>query len=150
MKQLIAALACSLVLVAQAQVPASSSKLPPPTDDSVYQAFGQKAGIRALMEDFKNRLLADPRMQAFFKDSDRERLVTQLTDQLCYEAGGPCVYKGAAMKPFHAGMTIQREDFNALVEVLQLAMDAKGIPFRAQNAMLARLAPMHRDIVNTP
>lgn len=29
-------------------------------------------------------------------------------------------------------------------------MDAKGIPFAAQNRMLARLAPMHRDIITQP
>jgi hemoglobin len=29
-------------------------------------------------------------------------------------------------------------------------MDAQGIPFSAQNKLLARLAPMHRDIVNAP
>ena len=54
------------------------------------------------------------------------------------------------MKEAHDGMDITRGDFNALVEVLQDAMDAQGIPFRAQNRLLAQLAPMHRDIVNTP
>lgn len=118
----------------------------PPADDTVYKAFGEKAGIQALMEDFV-RLQAAPRMAPFFKDANRTRLVTQLTEQLCYESGGPCKYTGAAMRPMHAGMNIGKDDFNALVEVLQQSMDAKGIPFRAQNGMLARLAPMHRDII---
>jgi hemoglobin len=47
-------------------------------------------------------------------------------------------------------MDITRGDFNALVEVLQDTMDAQGIEFREQNRLLARLAPMHRDIINTP
>lgn len=118
-----------------------------PTDDTIYKAFGEKAGIQALMEDFFVRLQADPRMKPFFKDASRTRLVEQLTEQLCYEAGGPCKYTGAPMGPRHAGMNIGKDDFNALVEVLQQSMDAKGIPFRAQNGMLARLAPMHRDII---
>ena len=29
-------------------------------------------------------------------------------------------------------------------------MDAKGIPFRKQNEMLALLAPMNRDIITPP
>lgn len=145
MKHLVPALLLACSLNALAQTPAF---LPPPADDSLYQAFGQKEGIRALMEDFKDRLLADPRMEPFFRNTDRERLVTQLTDQLCQEAGGPCVYKGAAMKPIHAGFEIRKQDFNALVEVLQAAMDAKGIAFADQNRMLARLAPMHRDVIN--
>jgi hemoglobin len=36
--------------------------------------------------------------------------------------------------------------FNALVEDLQKAMSERGIPFRAQNKLLAKLAPLHRDI----
>jgi hemoglobin len=54
------------------------------------------------------------------------------------------------MKSVHADFEIRKGDFNALVEVLQQAMDAQGIAFTAQNRMLARLAPMHRDIINRP
>lgn len=119
-------------------------------DDSLYRAWGEKAGIQAVMQDFVTRLQADARMAPFFNKANREHLVTQLTEQLCQQAGGPCTYKGVPMKEAHESMDIGRRDFNALVEVLQQSMQAKGIPFAAQNAMLARLAPMHRDIINRP
>jgi hemoglobin len=64
-------------------------------------------------------------------------------------SGGSCVYEGETMKNSHAEMKIRKADFNALVEVLQQSMDRQGIPFSVQNRLLARLAPMHRDIVNT-
>ena len=54
------------------------------------------------------------------------------------------------MKKPHSGVDITVADFNALVEVLQQSMDAQGIPFGAQNRLLAKLAPMHREIVNVP
>lgn len=137
----LAALAASL-LVSSAWAQAR------PVDDSVYLAWGQKAGIQAVMQDFVTRLQADARTGPFFKNTNREHLVQQLTEQLCQEAGGPCQYKGVPMDTAHADMDIGRRDFNALVEVLQQSMDAKAIPFAAQNGMLARLAPMHRQIVN--
>ncbi|MBW8846911.1 MAG: group 1 truncated hemoglobin, partial [Burkholderiales bacterium] len=115
----------------------------------VYQAWGGKAGIRAVMDDFVPRLFADPRTAPFFKNTNRENLTAQLTEQLCQQAGGPCTYAGAPMKLVHQDMDITRRDFNALVEILQQAMDAKAIPFAAQNGMLARLAPMHREIVTS-
>jgi hemoglobin len=118
-----------------------------PADDRIYRAWGGKDGIRAVMEDFFVRLQADPRTGPFFKNANRDHLVTQLTEQLCQESGGPCTYEGAPMGPAHAGMDIGKGDFNALVAVLQQSMDAKGIAFAAQNVMLARLAPMHREIV---
>jgi hemoglobin len=99
------------------------------------------------MEDFFVRLQADERTKPFFSKADRENLVSQLTEQLCYESGGPCIYRGAPMKGVHRGLEIDKHDFNALVEVLQQAMEAKGIAFQAQNRLLARLAPMHREII---
>lgn len=118
-------------------------------DDSIFRAWGGQAGIRAVMEDFVPRLQADPRIGHFFKKDGRERLVQLLTEQLCQVSGGPCRYSGAPMGPVHASMNITKADFNALVEVLQQSMNAKGIPFAAQNGMLARLAPMHREIIAT-
>jgi hemoglobin len=57
------------------------------------------------------------------------------------------VYNGPNMKEAHANMDVTRTDFNALVEVLQVSMDARGIPFKRQNQLLALLAPMHRDVI---
>ena len=116
-------------------------------NDQLYQAFGEKAGLVALMDDFMVRLLADPRTEPHFKPANQQRVKEQLVEQFCELGGGPCVYKGADMKSSHANLEIKKSDFHALVEVLQLSMDAKGIPFRRQNEMLALLAPMHRDII---
>ncbi len=118
-----------------------------PTDDSLYKAFGEKAGLTTLMDDFVTRLVADPRTKPAFEHADLANLKTQLTDQLCELAGGPCKYGGKDMKSAHAGMSVSKGDFNALVEILQQAMDAKKIPFMQQNKMLALLAPMNRDII---
>ena len=122
----------------------------PAADDSLYLAWGRTAGIQVVMDDFFTRLQADARTGPHFKDAGRKHLVKQLTDQLCQQAGGPCVYDGPTMAEAHRGMQIGKADFNALVELLQSSMQARGIPFSAQNRMLARLAPMHRDILGKP
>jgi len=51
------------------------------------------------------------------------------------------------MASAHEGMELTKADFNALVEVLQAAMQARGIAFGDQNRMLAKLAPMHREML---
>ena len=126
---------------------ASFAQQTPPKDDQLYKAFGEKAGLVVLMDDFMVRLLADPRTGPHFQPANQQRVKEQLVEQLCALGGGPCVYKGADMKSSHANLEIKKSDFHALVEVLQLSMDAKGVPFRKQNEMLALLAPMHRDII---
>jgi len=116
-------------------------------EPALFQAFGEKAGLARIMDDFMVNLLADPRTRTFFEKADQKRIKEQLVDQFCYILNGPCEYKGAKMKPMHSELGITRENFNALVEQLQFAMDKNNVPFRAQNKLLAVLAPMHRDIV---
>jgi hemoglobin len=125
----------------------SSLVTPAFADDALYQSLGQKPGLTALMDDFMVRLLADPRMQPFFKDTNQAQFKSQLVDQLCQVSGGPCQYKGPDMKTAHGEMDITKSHFNALVEVLQQSMNARNIPFNVQNKLLAQLAPMHRDVI---
>lgn len=113
----------------------------------LYEALGEKRGITRLMDDFVTRLVMDPRIGGHFKDVKPAALKESLTDQICQLSGGPCKYEGADMKSAHADMDINKGHFNALVEVLQSAMDAQGIPFAQQNRLLALLAPMHRDVI---
>ena len=140
--------------LAQAQsmapAPSDASAYPVAPAAGLYDAFGRKEGIQSLMLDFVQRLRADARIGDHFKNANLDNLAQQLGDQLCQLCGGPCVYKGADMKTAHGEMDVTRGNFNALVEVLQQTMDARGIPFTRQNQMLALLAPMHRDVVNTP
>jgi hemoglobin len=119
----------------------------PVRDERLFVALGGRPGIDALMDDFVPRLVADAQIGRHFKSTNREHLARQLAAQVCQLAGGPCTYEGPAMGPAHEGMGITRADFNRLVELLQASMAARGVPFGAQNRLLALLAPMHREIV---
>jgi hemoglobin len=136
---LIASMLLGMMSTASAQTMTSSTAL--------YQALGEKAGLVKLMDDFVPRLQADPRLAEAFKKANVVNLKAQLVDQICQVSGGPCEYKGPDMKVAHSNMDITKTDFNALVEVLQKSMDAQGIAFSSQNQLLARLAPMHRDVI---
>lgn len=133
------------------QAAASTAPNPAPAHPElagVFEQFGGIAGLTALNEEFMALMLADPRLEPYFRNVDRPRVTRQLTEQFCAVLGGGCAYSGRDMVEAHAAFKIERAHFNALVEVLQVAMDKRGIPFRAQNKLLAVLAPMHREIVN--
>lgn len=133
-------------LARQPTTPASNPALADPSLLPVYKDFGELPGLTALMDDFMALLLADRRMKPFFEDVDQVAVKKHLVEQFCVILGGPCSYTGRDMREAHAGLEINRNNFNALVEVLQVAMDKRDIPFRSQNRLLAKLAPMHREI----
>ena len=115
-------------------------------DTAAYEAFGGRAGLERVSDDFIANLLADPRTQPYFAKASLKRLRAKFPEHFCAQLGGPCKYTGSSMKNLHSNLKIDRAAFNAVVEDLQAAMDKNGVPFHAQNALLARLAPMHRDI----
>ena len=112
----------------------------------VYKQFGELPGLTALMDDFMVQLLADKRTRPFFEQADQAMIKKHLTEQFCVILGGPCTYTGRDMKTVHAELGIHRSEFNALVEDLQIAMNKRHVPYHAQNKLLAKLAPLHRDI----
>jgi hemoglobin len=120
--------------------PADASLLP------VFHQFGDEPGLVALMDLFMTKLVANPRTKPFFANSNQAAIKHHLVEQFCVILGGPCTYTGRDMRTAHKNFNIDRAQFNALVECLQQAMTERKIPFRAQNQLLAKLAPLHRDI----
>lgn len=140
---------------AAAQAPATEPEFanpapPHPELRPVLAEFGGVAGLQALMEDFMPMLVADPRTGPFFAEVDTERVKQRLVEQFCVILGGDCQYEGLDMVAAHADMGVTHADFNRLVELLQVAMEKRHIPTRAQNRLLAVLAPMHREIIAPP
>ncbi|MEO7105086.1 MAG: group 1 truncated hemoglobin [Rhodoferax sp.] len=151
MKKIFTSILPALVLAASACVAlptmAQTTAAPMAASSALFDTFGGKAGLVKLMDDFMVRLVADPRTGPHFRPTNQQHIKEELVDQFCSLMGGPCVYKGVDMKTVHANLDITKGDFNALVEMLQQAMDAQGIAFSAQNQLLALLAPMHRDVI---
>lgn len=119
----------------------------PLSGDTAWRAFHGAAGVARIVDDFVARNQADPRIGDIFRNQDLVRLRRTLNEQFCYILGGGCNYSGRDMKTAHKDMGLQRADMAALVENLQVAMRREGVAFFAQNRLLARLAPMHRDLV---
>lgn len=115
--------------------------------EAFYEGLGGEAGIKKIVDSFLAIILVDPRIAHQFKELDQPHFVAKLAEQFCQLSGGPCQYSGKGMKDIHDGLNITNAQFNALAEDLQYAMEQHGIPNRIQNKLVAKLAPMQREIV---
>ncbi|MHA7819324.1 MAG: group I truncated hemoglobin [Erythrobacter sp.] len=111
------------------------------------EAFGGREGIQRIADRTVELSEADPRIAEIFVAHDMVRLKRTLGEQFCYLLGAGCDYSGRDMRTAHEGLGATRADLNALVENLQAAMREEGVPFAAQNKLLAKLAPMSDDVV---
>jgi len=115
---------------------------------SLYDRLGGKDAITGVVEAFVGTVVADERINAFFKNADPAHLKQMLVDQISVAAGcTTCKYTGKDMKTAHAGMGIKEADFNALVEDLSKTLDAAGVKEKEKGELLGALGPLKGDIV---
>lgn len=118
-----------------------------PSDPPFFEEMGGMEGIAATVDAFLLRLAQDERIVDRFAMINVARFRRLLIEQFCMLAGGPCEYTGVSMRAAHRTQGIRDDEFDALVRNLVDAMEDVGIPLRARNQLLGRLAPMYADIV---
>jgi hemoglobin len=114
---------------------------------SLYDRLGGINAITAVVENFRDRVAADNRINQKFAKTDLGRLRKMLIDQVCEAAGGPCRYTGRSMKDAHAGMKVTSGEFDALVQDLVATLDQFKVGKKEQGEILAVLGPLKADIV---
>ena len=116
-------------------------------EKTLFERLGGLDAITAVVEDFRDRVAQDDRINLKFARTDLGRLRKMLIDQVCEATGGPCQYNGRSMKQAHGGMKITTGEFNALVEDLVATLKQFKVPSREQDELLAILGPLKSDIV---
>ena len=129
-------------------LPAEHREHGPAPADTLYAALGGAAGVEALTTQFVREIAADERIRGHYKNTDIGRFHAKVQEQMCQRTGGGCTYTGDDMRRTHGGMNITPTEFNAVVEALMRAMDARELPVGTQNRLLALYAPMREDIID--
>jgi hemoglobin len=111
--------------------------------------LGGTPAITAVVGDFLDAVGHDTLVTHQPPPSRVPALQQSLVEMVCQAAGGPCVYKGRDMKSAHAGMGISQAEFDAVVDDLVQTLNTYEVPEREKSELLALLAPLRDDIVET-
>lgn len=115
--------------------------------ETLYDQMGGEAKMRAVAQEFTNVILADPRINFTFANTDLPKFTQFIFEQFCNLTGGGCTYTGRTMEESHRKLNVTNAQFNALAEDLYIAFERVHVPYRLQNKLMVLLAPMQRDIV---
>jgi hemoglobin len=121
-----------------------------PSMPRLYQRLGGSQGIARVVADFTTTMVGDARVNERFKGlkpPEVEKFKSNLADQICEMAGGPCSYSGKDMKSAHKGMKITEAEWTATIENLVKALDKNNVNAQAKQQLLGALGPMAKDIV---
>lgn len=122
---------------------------------SLYDRLGGIQSIAAVVDDFVNRLLSDPTVQAnphVVASATSGRITIPglkflVVEQLAEAAGGPQKYTGRSMKDSHKGLGVTEEQWDAAVKQLVATFDKFNVPGPERGEIVAILAPSKKDIV---
>ena len=114
---------------------------------SLYERLGGINAITAVVENFRDRVAGDTRINQKFVKTDLGRLTKMLIDQVCEAAGGPCRYTGRSMKDAHSSMKVTSGEFDALVQDLVATLNHFKVGNKEQDELLGVLGPLKADIV---
>ena len=115
--------------------------------ETLYEQMGGEAKMRAISEEFTNAILADPRINFTFANTDLAKFRQLIFEQFCNLTDGPCKYTGRSMQESHDKLNVTNAQFNALAEDLYIAFERVHVPYHLQNKLMVLLAPMQKDIV---
>ena len=117
---------------------------------SIYASIGGAPAVRAAVDDFYARVLADPRLAPFFAGADLQRLKAHQRAFIAAAIGGPEVFSGRDMASAHAGLGIADGEFDAVVGRLAGTLTGLGVPQDTIGQIAGALAPLRDDIVTAP
>jgi hemoglobin len=116
-------------------------------EETLYDRLGGYDGIRAVVDDFYDRLLADEALGPFFEGADVESLRETQTDFLCEAAGGPESYDAAPVREAHLHVPFTPEHIQRAVEHLYRSLDEFDVPDEDAETVVQAIAAYEEDLL---
>jgi hemoglobin len=116
---------------------------------SIYEQIGGQEALIVVVDDFYERVLADPDLAVFFKGSNMSRLKGKQVEFFAAALGGPDEYSGQSMKDAHRGRGIGQQHFDLVAKYLIESLQAAGVPQDTIDTIIGAIAPLAPEIVSS-
>jgi hemoglobin len=120
---------------------------------SLYERLGGVYSIATVVDDFIDRVMTDPRLNANPRVNEAHHRVLPpgfkylVTEMVCWASGGPQTYTGRPMAESHAEMKISGNEWDAFLNDLQQTLDKFAVPAEEQEELKAIVNSTRSDIV---
>ena len=131
------------------QTPSEETSAPP----SLYDRLGGVYAVAAVIDDFINRIMDNPRLNANPKVNEAHHRVSRagfkylVTEMVCGATGGPQQYTGRSMYDSHVHLAITEEEWQVFMGDLHACLDHFAVPQTEQQEIIALVESTKGDIV---
>src|SRR5512133_2077780 len=104
------------------------------TQPSLYERLGGIYSIATVVDDFIDRVMSDPRLNANPQVNEAHHRVPPagfkylVTEMVCWAAGGPQKYTGRSMADTHRNLMITGVEWDAFLDDLQQSLELFKVP----------------------
>ncbi|HKI34193.1 MAG TPA: alpha/beta fold hydrolase [Gemmataceae bacterium] len=123
---------------------------------SLYERLGGVYAIAAVIDDFIERIMNDPRLNANPAVNEAHHKVSRagfkylVTEQVCQATGGPQRYTGRSMYDSHVHLALSEGEWQAFLDDLGQTLDKFQVPPAEKAEIFAIVASTKSDIVLPP
>jgi hemoglobin len=120
---------------------------------TLYERLGGVYSIATVVDDFVERVMADPRLNSNPRVNEAHHRVPPagfkylVTEMVCWATGGPQKYSGRSMADSHRDLKITSQEWEAFLEDFQETLNKFWIPEQEQKELFAIVASTRADIV---
>jgi len=120
---------------------------------SLYDRLGGVYSIATVVDDFIDRVMADPRLNANPAVDEAHHKVPPAgfkylaTEMVCWATGGPQKYTGRSMADSHRHLNITPQEWEAFMDDFQQTLDKFKVPAAEQAELRAIVQSTYGDIV---
>lgn len=121
-----------------------------PARSTLYDEVGGKPAVAAIVDDFYERLLADPSLVQYFAGKDMKRLKSHQRALVTVALGGTSeAYLGKMMAPAHAELSIDDTAFDSVLGHLEDTLVARDVVGVTVEKIIAILEALREDVVQS-
>src|SRR5438132_11320480 len=120
---------------------------------SLYERLGGIYGMPAVVDDFIDRVMTDPRLNANPAVNEAHHKVPPagfkylVTEMVGWASGGPQKYTGRSMRESHDHLNITPKEWDAFMDDFQHPLDKFSVPAAEQAELKAIVNSTYGDIV---
>lgn len=122
-------------------------------EKSLYERLGGIFAIATVVDDFIDRVMANPKLNANPKVDEAHHRVPPagfkylVTEQVGWASGGPQTYTGRSMYDSHVELDITEEEWQSFLEDFQASLDKFEVPAQEQKELFTIVDSTKNDIV---
>lgn len=122
-----------------------------PAAQSLYDRLGGDAAVNAAVDIFYRKVLADPLLNPFFKNTDMAAQIKKQKQFLTYAFGGPNHYTGKGLRNAHKEAVshgMNDAHFDRVMQLLGATLTELNVPSHLISEAAAIAESTRKDVLN--